>query len=687
LVKRRFLKSVWKYIVAQQGLFYKSLLILSSSVLILYIFPLGGQFKYEFQKGRVWQYPDFYSPFDFSILKSEAEVKKDESTALKNLKLYLRADETIKNQVYSKYAETFIVFFQDQQNPMVLDSLYDFGKQLLDEVYFYGVLPPNYVHQGNPEILLIQGQTEIPILVNKFFKPEKLFEFIGSRIVSSSYVPFEDMYKDLFFELIVPNVSLDKNFYETAKAQVLQNISRSRGFIPSGKLIVAEGALVDEETFEILNSLRKEFTLQQEGQSSYWVLFGYSILIVLTFTLLLLFLNIYRFSIYEDNRKLTFIFFNILVVIISVTLTINYNTNYVFAVPICILPLIIKAFFDARLGLFIHLLTVLLLGFIVPNSFEFVFLQITAGIVTIQSVAQLYRRANLFISVGQIVLVYLTGYVAFTTIQEGNLLQINFAPMGLFMLNGLLMLFVQPLIYIYERIFGLVSDVSLLELSDTNSNLLKELSDKAPGTFHHSLQVANLAEAAANEIGANTLLVRVGALYHDIGKLKSPMYFSENQTGTLSPHEELTPKQSAEIIINHVLDGVSIAQKNKIPDRIIDFIRTHHGTSTVYYFYKKQEELTPDKVNIEDFRYLGPKPFSKETAILMMADAVEAASKSLKEPNINELQAFIDKIIDGKMAAQQFNSSDITFSEIETIKKVLFKKLVNVYQLRIEYPE
>lgn len=687
MVKRRFLKSVWKYIVAQQGLFYKSLLILSSSVLILYIFPLGGQFKYEFQKGRVWQYPDFYSPFDFSILKSEAEVKKDEATALKNLKLYLRADETIKNQVYSKYAEAFIGFFQDQQNPMVLDSLYDFGKQLLDEVYFYGVLPPNYVHQGNPEILLIQGQTEIPILVNKFFKPEKLFEFIGSRIVSSSYVPFEDMYKDLFFELIVPNVSLDKNFYETAKAQVLQNISRSRGFIPSGKLIVAEGALVDEETFEILNSLRKEFTLQQEGQSSYWVLFGYSILIVLTFTLLLLFLNIYRFSIYEDNRKLTFIFFNILVVIISVTLTINYNTNYVFAVPICILPLIIKAFFDARLGLFIHLLTVLLLGFIVPNSFEFVFLQITAGIVTIQSVAQLYRRANLFISVGQIVLVYLTGYVAFTTIQEGNLLQINFAPMGLFMLNGLLMLFVQPLIYIYERIFGLVSDVSLLELSDTNSNLLKELSDKAPGTFHHSLQVANLAEAAANEIGANTLLVRVGALYHDIGKLKSPMYFSENQTGTLSPHEELTPKQSAEIIINHVLDGVAIAQKNKIPDRIIDFIRTHHGTSTVYYFYKKQEELTPDKVNIEDFRYLGPKPFSKETAILMMADAVEAASKSLKEPNINELQAFIDKIIDGKMAAQQFNSSDITFSEIETIKKVLFKKLVNVYQLRIEYPE
>ena len=687
MIKRKLLKSLWKYIVAQQGLFYKSLLILSSSVLILYIFPLEGQFKYEFQKGKVWQYPDFYSPFDFSILKSEEEIAKDEVAALKNLKPYLRADEALKNKVFSEYSEAFIDFFQGQQNPMTLDSLYDFGKELLDEVYRYGVLPPNYIHQGNTEILLIQKQTEIPISIDTLFRSEALFDFVNNRLINSSYLPYQDRFKDLFFELLVPNVSLDKNFYETAKEQVLQNISKSRGFIPGGTLIIAEGALVDEDTFVILNSLRNEFTLQQEGQSSFWIIIGYSILILLTFTLLLLFLYNYRFAIYENNRKLTFIFFNILVIIGAVTLTLNYNTAYVFAVPICILPLIIKAFFDARLGLFTHILTVLLLGFIVPNSFEFVFLQITAGIITIQSVSQLYRRANLFISVGQIVLVYLTSYIAFTTIQEGTLFQLNLVPLGLFMLNGLLMLFVQPLIYIYERLFGLVSDVSLLELSDTNSNLLKELSDKAPGTFHHSLQVANLAEAAANEIGANTLLVRVGALYHDIGKLKAPMYFSENQTGILSPHEELTPKQSAEVIINHVLDGIAIAQKNKIPDRIIDFIRTHHGTSMVYYFYKKQEELTPDAVNPEDFRYPGPKPFSKETAILMMADAVEAASKSLKAPNVNELQQFVEKIIDGKMSEQQFNSSDITFAEIETVKKVLFKKLINVYQLRIEYPE
>ena len=681
------MNSIWKHIISKKGLIFKTLLILSSSILILYILPLGGQFKYEFQKGRVWQYPDFYSPFDFSILKSDIEYKNDQKEALKDLKPYLRADLNIRDLIISKYSDQFRVFFKDTVSPPASDSLYVLGGQLIDEIYTYGVLPPNYTHKGNSDILLIQEQLEIPINVNELFKSEILFEYITKRLNGSSFTQFEDVYKDLFFEIITPNINVEKKFYETSKQQLLQNISRSRGFIASGELIVAKGEVVNEDTFEKLSSLRNEFTLQKDDKNSVWIKIGYSILILLIFTLLLLFLYTYRYGIYEDNRKLTFIFFNILTVITAVTLTVNYNTEYIFAVPICILPLIMKAFFDARLGLFTHVLTVLLIGFIVPNSFEFVFLQITAGVITIQSVAQLYRRANLFISVGQIVLVYLIGYIAFTTLQEGSILKISFTPLALFVLNGLLMLFVQPLIYIYERLFGLVSDISLLEMTDTNSILLKELSDKAPGTFHHSLQVANIAEAAANEIGANSLLVRVGALYHDIGKLTAPMYFSENQTANLSPHDRLSPKQSANIIIDHVAEGVKIANKHNLPDRVIDFIKTHHGTSLVYYFYKKQKELHPDEINIEDFSYKGPKPFSKETAILMMADAVEAASKSLKSPNIDQLQEFVDKIIDGKMAEEQFNSSDITFAEIETVKTVLFKKLINVYQLRIEYPE
>ena len=680
------MKSIWKFILAQQALIYKSILILLSSVFLLYLFPRGGQFKYEFQKGRIWQYPDYYAPFDFSILKSKAEFEADQQKALQDLSPYLRSDQTIKNAVFEKFPTSFDTYFSEVLNTPKYDSLYQFGTALLEEIYQYGVLPPNSISNEKTSINLIQGTLEIPLSLEAVFRSDTLFEFLSEQISSTSFLDYEESYKDLFFELITPNLFPDTVFDENAQKEVLRNISQSRGIVSSGSLIIKKGDLLNDEVFEILDSLRNEFSFRQGDQSNSAIVFGYSILILLSFTLLLLFLHKYRYSIYENNLKLTFIFFNILFVFLLVTAVLQFDTVYIFAVPICILPLIIKAFFDARLGLFAHVLTVLLIGFIVPNSFEYVFIQILAGIVTIQSISQLYRRANLFISVGQIILVYGIGYLAFTTIQEGSVFKIDYTPMALFLLNGLLMLFVQPLIYIYEKLFGLVSDISLLELSDTNAVLLKKLSEKAPGTFHHSLQVANLAESAANEIGANALLVRVGALYHDIGKLDNPYYFSENQSGLVSPHDELTPKQSAQLIINHVREGIKLGQKYKLPDRIIDFIRTHHGTSSVYYFYKKQLELDPEAA-IEDFLYPGPRPFSKETAILMMADAVEAASKSLKSPNIEELEAFIHKIIEGKMKELQFNESTITLSEIETVKKVLFNKLINVYQLRIEYPK
>jgi putative nucleotidyltransferase with HDIG domain len=685
-LKNSTLKSIWKFILAQQALIYKSILILLSSVFLLYLFPRGGQFKYEFQKGRIWQYPDYYAPFDFSILKSKAEFEADQQKALQDLSPYLRSDQTIKNAVFEKFPTSFDTYFSEVLNTPKYDSLYQFGTALLEEIYQYGVLPPNSISNEKTSINLIQGTLEIPLSLEAVFRSDTLFEFLSEQISSTSFLDYEESYKDLFFELITPNLFPDTVFDENAQKEVLRNISQSRGIVSSGSLIIKKGDLLNDEAFEILDSLRNEFSLRQGDQSNSAIVFGYSILILLSFTLLLLFLHKYRYSIYENNLKLTFIFFNILFVFLLVTAVLQFDTVYLFAVPICILPLIIKAFFDARLGLFAHVLTVLLIGFIVPNSFEYVFIQILAGIVTIQSISQLYRRANLFISVGQIILVYGIGYLAFTTIQEGSVFKIDYTPMALFLLNGLLMLFVQPLIYIYEKLFGLVSDISLLELSDTNAVLLKKLSEKAPGTFHHSLQVANLAESAANEIGANALLVRVGALYHDIGKLDNPYYFSENQSGLVSPHDELTPKQSAQLIINHVREGIKLGQKYKLPDRIIDFIRTHHGTSSVYYFYKKQLELDPEAA-IEDFLYPGPRPFSKETAILMMADAVEAASKSLKSPNIEELEAFIHKIIEGKMKELQFNESTITLSEIETVKKVLFNKLINVYQLRIEYPK
>jgi hypothetical protein len=314
------------------------------------------------------------------------------------------------------------------------------------------------------------------------------------------------------------------------------------------------------------------------------------------------------------------------------------------------------------------------------------FLQIIAGIVTILTVSELSKRANLFISIGQITFIYMVGYFAFYIIQEGNVQNMELENYLYFLLGGLVTLFAFPLIYIYEKIFGLVSEVSLLELSNTNSKLLKELSNKAPGTFHHSLNVANLAEASANEIGANSMLVRVGALYHDVGKIINASHFTENQLNAVNILDELSPKESAAIIIDHVIKGIEIARKNKLPDRVIDFIRTHHGTSLVYYFYKKEQDIE-GVAEEDDFRYPGPTPFSKETAILMMADSVEAASKSLKEPTSTKIDTFVENIINKQMEQGQFNNANITFKEIETIKKVLKKKLKNIYHLRVEYPE
>ena len=488
--------------------------------------------------------------------------------------------------------------------------------------------------------------------------------------------------------MVQPNVTLDEGLTQQELELEFDQISLTRGSIAEGTLIIAQGEVVEAENHKILISLKAEYESELwSSRNANTLLVGYVILVALVLLMLLLFIRKYRPVLFRNNVKMTFVFFNIFVMVFVTTLVVNYNPEFVFVVPLSILPLIVKTFFDARLGLFVHVLTVLLLGFIVPNSFEFIFLQIIAGIATILTVSELYKRANLFISVGQITLIYIVGYFAFNVIQEGSLDQVIWVNFGYFLFNGMITLFVQPLIYIYEKMFGMVSDVSLLELSDTNSKLLKELSDKAPGTFNHSLQVANLAEACANEVGANAMLVRVGALYHDIGKIANPTYFTENQITNLNPHDDLTPSESAVIIIQHVIKGIELARKHKLPDRIIDFIRTHHGTNLVYYFYKKAQEREGNEISDAPFRYPGPIPFSKETAIIMMSDSVEAASKSLVNPTFTMIDEFVERIVGVQIQSGQFLNANITFKEIETVKKVLKQRLMNIYHLRVEYPE
>ena len=675
-----FLDNLYK----NQSVLYKYFIYVISTVLIVFFFPKGGKFKYEFQKGKPWQYENYYAPFDFSIKKTPEEIQKEKQEIKDHQILYYTYNQSLANEVYSDFENEIDVLFSDNSQKAYLLKV---GKELLDELYLNGVIDDESVKLSSNVVNLIKNNIELKVNTNQLHTKADINGLINKVLNQKNLEEYKKQYQRLFFDVVKPNVFFDADWSKKVLEDEYSKLSYTRGTVDHGKLIIAKGEVVESENYKILNSIKSEFESELWAANNYYfILFGYSILVALVLMMLLLFLKKYREDIYENNTKVTFIFFNILLMVFITTLVVKYDEAFVFVVPLCILPLILKTFFDARLGLFVHVLTILILGFVVPNSFEYIFLQIIAGIVTILTVSELYKRVNLFISVGQITLIYLVSYFAFHIIHEGNLENIQWFVFGLFLLNGMFMLFVLPLIYIYEKTFGLVSDVSLLELSDTNSKLLKELSNKAPGTFHHSLQVANLAEAAANEIGANAMLVRVGALYHDIGKMNNPTFFTENQITTVNPHDELTPLDSAKIILAHVIDGIEIARKNNIPDRIIDFIRCHHGTTLVYYFYKKQQQLE-GVVNEQDFRYPGPIPFSRETAILMMADSIEAASKSLKNPTFLIIDEFVDKIIGSQMNANQFLNANITLKEIESIKKILKQKLTNIYHLRVEYPE
>ncbi len=670
-----------------QGSLYKVLLCIASTILIVYLFPKSGKFQFDFQQNKPWQYDNLYAPVDFAILKSKEQLEEERSNVERNIIPYFTYDKEVADEVRSSYENQFAGVFTDSIFRDKREELKSYGAKILNDILKYGIISDLSAFEKDSPIYLRRGNEIEETVLDNLNTTEEVTTLINRRFASGPYSNAANRYKELFFEVVQPNVVYDEKLTNKELDAELNKISPTRGVISKGSRIVAKGEIVEDNTYQILNSLKAEYESQSWTASKYnWVVFGYVLLVSVALVMLLLFIRNYRPLVFENNTKVTFIFFNVILMVLLTTVIVKYNANYVYVVPLCILPLVLKAFFDARLGLFTHVITILLLGFIVPNTSEYMFLQVIAGIVTILTVSELYKRANLFISVGQITFIYILGYFAFHIIHEGTIQNLELEKIGVFVLCGLATLFVQPLIYAYEKLFGLVSDLSLLELSDTNSKLLKELANKAPGTFHHSLNVANLAEAAANEIGANSMLVRVGALYHDIGKMPNPTDFVENQSTGINTHEDLSPKESARIIIDHVINGIEIARKNNLPDRVIDFIRTHHGTSTVYFFYKKAQEKD-EEVDIKDFQYPGPLPFSKETAILMMSDSVEAASKSLKNPTAVLIDSFVEKIINKQMDEGQFLNANITFKEIQTIKKVLKSKLNNIYHLRIEYPE
>ena len=680
-------------------------LFLLTLALIVYAFPRQAKFKYEFTKGKPWMHETIIAPFDFSILKSVEEIESEKDIINKQHAPIFNFNDAI----FEIKAEEFVNLFEDKwsldkkiqkdlkftfsnifklksaRNNTKKHDLVNFGFNKLQEIYSKGIIQQNLDNSHGSQVLLKKGS-----LAEK----RDIIDFYTINSAANE-INLMDKLSEKEFAFIVPlllasleqNIIYDKIASDELLQSELNSINISQGLIIEGQIIVNKGEIVNADRYQKLLSLKEDFEGAEWNRTSYYlVLFGQIILVGISLLILFLFLRQYRLEIITNTTRISMILSLIVIMVLLSALILRINSAYLYILPFCISPIILKAFFDNRVALFVHLITTLVIGFIAPNGFEFVFLQLIAGIISILTVLKMYKRAQLFISVGKVIGVYFLVYIALSVIHDASFSGIELSILAQFAISGALTLFAYPIIFLFEKIFSLVSDISLLELSDTNSPLLRRLSEEAPGTFQHSLQVANLAEMGALEIGANAMLTRAGAIYHDIGKLQNPMYFIENQSSNLNPHDEIEFDESTEIIISHVLDGIEIAKEHNLPDELIDFIRTHHGTTTVQYFYKQFiADFPEEEVDIKDFTYPGPKPYSKETAILMMADSSEAAARSIKNPTSENIDALIEKIINKQISADQYVNADITFKEINQIKRLFKKKLVNIHHARIEY--
>lgn len=661
--------------------------------------PNEGKFRYSFDKGKTWLHDNYYAPFDFAVSKTTRQIEEEKAEINRLSKPYYLVDSKLgfnKSQSIITDLDTFVErvsgMHVQEYLPRSNDktSIIEKGGEWIEEIYSKGIIQ-HVVADSIPSGLLVEVKNSVARekLITDFFTPNEAVEFIAQKLYNSD--KWKDAELKIFFEkFLVPNIVFSDKLTRAAKQKAIGSISLSRGMVSEGELIIAKGEIITPEKFNILSSVKAEFEsrLGSFRISTIWVIVGQFSIVTMLLAMLLLFLVLLRKDIFEDTIQLSFLFSLIVAEVVLAELMVLKAPVSIYLFPFCIMPIIIRAFFDTRLALFAHMLVMLIIGFIVPNPFEFFVIQMLGGIACIFSIVSMRKRSQLFITITLLTVAYMLSYSAIILLTEGQISAIEWIDLAWLAGSASLTLFSYPIIYFIEKVFGFTSDVSLLELSDTNNPLLKELALRAPGTFQHSLQVANLAEAAVYRIGGNTLLTRTGALYHDVGKMELARYFIENQMTQVNPHDELGFDESASIIISHVKHGIVLGRKNHLPEKIIDFIRTHHGNSRVQYFYRSFLKNFPEAdVDEGAFRYPGPIPFSRETAIVMMADAVEATSRSLKIANSETIDSMVESIINQQIEDNQFINADITFKDITVIKKIFKKMLMNIYHVRVEYPK
>ncbi len=661
------MNSIFAKIRDKHALWYKGIVFIFSVIICSYLLPSSQNLSFKFIKtGEVWKNETLISEIDFLIQKTNSEIEIDK-TSKATSKSYYNQEDIDTESLLSDFK--FNITTQTNLKAK-LDSIYSIG-YCNQSIKTNGINDSIYLIKDNEAILISTSSLIDQSLIKNLLKND-LLDTIG--IVNfSKKIPFNIIYNS--------DISNEIKLNTIDQTQIYKNK------INKGEVLLYKNDIVTEEQYQILQNYIREMEMVSLGGFSCSTIIGKLMACSLILGIMMLFLAFFRKNIFSLNAHVTFIFLIIILLVVASSIVSKYNQNYISAIPFCLVPILIRVFFDSRTALFNFLNIVLLCAFFTSDKFEFVFIQLIVGIGTIFSVADMGKRSKLLISSLLTLVFYILAFVAYHLLNqsEHNLELIeNYYP---FIISSMCVLFAFPLIYLFEKIFGFVSDFTLLELCDLNNPLLRQLSQKIPGTFQHSLQVANLAEEACYKIGGNALLVRTGAMYHDIGKILNPRFFTENQVGEVSPHQDISSEESAKIIINHVVAGIEKAKEYKLPEAIIDFIRTHHGTTTTRFFlhnYKKEHE--GKLINEDLFRYPGPIPFSKETAVLMMADSVEASSRSLKKYDAITIDDLVDRIIDHQISENQFINADITFRDINQIKKIFKKRLMNIYHVRIEYP-
>lgn len=661
-----------------------------SVIIIISVLPKSASFPYDFRVGQRWDYPSLAAPFSFPIIKANGQLSEEKNTIRKSHLPYFSRDTVNDLNLFTRINTVLSELLQikkinNVQYRQLLVASQAAGAQLIKQGVIESI-PATSAFKSSPFIFVVRpdGRTEANTYAMHYTVQQ-------ARQIMKTYlmqVPGADAYIiEKIASVISPDISYNRSLTEKTLNDVLKNVSEVAGAVNKGEMIIERGEIIDQNSYSILSSLQKEYeTNKIKGRSWWLVTLGQSILTISSMIIFLMFLFLMRREVYRDNMKVLLLLAVSTGIICIYSWTLKNRPEMHYLVPFCILPIIVRAFFDTRLALFSLLCTLLIAGITAPNGLEFFFMHTVAGISILFSIVNLRSRSQLFIASGNVLLSYMVVGAGFSFIYEGHFLSNDIEKVAWLSGNAILTLSAYPIIYVIEKIFGLISDVKMVELSDVNTVLLKELAIRAPGTFQHSLHVANLAEAAVDEIGGNPLLVRTGALYHDIGKIENPSYFIENQVSGFNPHDQLPFEESAKIIIAHVSKGVDLGHKYDLPETIVDFIRTHHGDSLVKFFYNSYIKAFPNGDLPEStFRYKGPKPYSKETAVLMMADSIEAASHSLSQHDPESINKMVDDIIEHQIETKQFIGSNITFADIEKAKRIFKKMLVSMYHGRIKY--